>query len=63
MRACGGSYLTLAAAELSPYIAEPFLELCGKYRELLAAWAEDTPGLAAAKWAALAPPTSSSPVP
>ena len=50
MRACGGSYLTLAAAGVSPYIAEPFLKICEKHRDQLADWAEDALELALEKW-------------
>lgn len=46
----GGSYLTLAAAGLSPYIAEPFHAYCEARRTLLTGWLEDVPALAAAKW-------------
>jgi hypothetical protein len=50
MRGLGGSYLTLAAAGLSPYIARPFYDYCAERREALAADCEDVAGLAAAKW-------------
>jgi hypothetical protein len=50
MRACGGSYLTLAAAGLSPYIAEPFAKACERHQDLLAQWAEDVTSLAILKW-------------
>jgi hypothetical protein len=50
MRALGGSYLTLAAAGISPYIAEPFYDYCAQRGEQLAADREDVVGLAAAKW-------------
>ncbi len=56
MRALGGSYLTLAAAGLSPCIAEPFDDYCAERRAALAADLEDVAGLAAAKWCGLAPP-------
>lgn len=46
----GGSYLTLAAAGLSPYIAEPFDAYCESRQALLKAWMEDVPALAVAKW-------------
>jgi len=55
LRALGGSYLTLAAAGLSPYIAAPFYDYCAERREALAADGEDIAGLAAAKWRGLAP--------
>jgi len=47
---CGGTYLTLAAAGLSPYIAEPFDDLCRQRAGLLAEWSRDVAGLAAEKW-------------
>ena len=50
IRDCGGSYLTLAAAGLSPYIAEPFHDYCQLRAGLLAEWAGDVAGLAAEKW-------------
>jgi hypothetical protein len=50
VRSCGGSYLTLAAAGLSPYIAEPFHEYCLARADLLAEWTRDVAGLAAEKW-------------
>ena len=50
MRSLGGSYLTLAAARLSPYIAEPFHTLCEARRDLLDAWTEDPMALAKMKW-------------
>ena len=50
MRRLGGSYLTLAAAGLSPYIADPFLAYCDTRKELLAEWTEDLVGLAIGKW-------------
>jgi hypothetical protein len=49
-RSLGGSYLTLAAARLSPYIAEPFHALCEARRDLLDAWSEDPMTLAKIKW-------------
>jgi hypothetical protein len=50
MRDCGGSYLTLAAAGLSPYIAEPFDDYCRGHGDLLSEWVRDVAGLAAEKW-------------
>jgi hypothetical protein len=50
IRDCGGSYLTLAAAGLSPYIAEPFDKVCSGRADLLSDWARDAVGLAAEKW-------------
>lgn len=50
VRDCGGSYLTLAAAGLSPYLADPFHDYCQQRADLLAEWARDVPGLAAEKW-------------
>lgn len=55
MRSLGGSYLTLAALGLSPYIAEPFYDYCAKRREALASDMEDVAGLALAKWGGLSP--------
>jgi hypothetical protein len=55
MRALGGSYLTLAAAGLSPYVAEPFLDYCANRGAWLDAAMGDPAGLAAAKWAGFAP--------
>ena len=46
----GGSYLTLAAAGLSPYIATPFDAYCESRQALLKAWMDDVPALAVAKW-------------
>ena len=54
MRSLGGSYLTLAAAGLSPYIADPFLAYCETRKELLGDWTEDLLGLAIGKWGHLA---------
>lgn len=53
MRTLGGSYLTLAAAGLSPYIAECFSACCETRRELLAEWTEDIISLAVDKWGRL----------
>ena len=50
MRNLGGSYRTLASAGLSPFLAQPFAEYCETRRDLLAAWSEDGPGLALARW-------------
>ena len=50
MRKLGGSYRTLASAGLSPFLAQPFAEYCETRRDLLAAWSEDGPGLALARW-------------
>lgn len=50
VRSLGGSYLTLAAARLSPYIAEPFHALCEARKDLLDAWSEDPMALAKIKW-------------
>lgn len=52
MRALGGSYLTLAAAGLSPYIADPFLAYCDSRRSLLQTWIADLESLAKSKWSA-----------
>jgi hypothetical protein len=56
MRALGGSYLTLAAAGLSPYLAGAFDDYCADRREALAADSEDIAALAAAKWCGLGLP-------
>jgi hypothetical protein len=50
MIACGGSYLTLAAAGLSPYIAEPFAEYCRSRVGLLEEWSGDVAALVSSKW-------------
>jgi hypothetical protein len=50
VQGCGGSYLTLAAAGISPYIAEPFDDFCRQRSGLLAEWSRDAAGLAAEKW-------------
>jgi hypothetical protein len=50
MRELGGSYLTLASAGLSPYIAEPLLDYCETRRELLETWKRDLLELGIAKW-------------
>lgn len=50
MRELGGSYLTLASAGLSPYIAEPFLAYCESRAELIESWKHDLLKLAIAKW-------------
>jgi hypothetical protein len=62
VKACGGSYVTLAAAGLSPYIAEPFDDYCRKHRDLLDAWALDLTGLAASKWGPIESRTAVPPV-
>ena len=59
LSAVGGSYLTLAAAGLSPYIAEPFLAYCESRRSLLTEWLKDLPALVVAKWGV---PVSEEPV-
>ncbi len=53
MRALGGSYLTLAAAGLSPYIADCFSAYCESRRELLGDWTQDLIALAVDKWGRL----------
>lgn len=53
MRALGGSYLTLAAAGLSPYIADCFSAYCETRRELLEEWTQDLISLAVDKWGRL----------
>ncbi len=53
MRALGGSYLTLASAGLSPYIADCFHAYCATRRELLTEWTEDLVALAVGKWGRL----------
>ena len=53
MRSLGGSYLTLAAAGLSPYIAECFHTYCDTRSALLAEWTEDLIALAIEKWGRL----------
>ena len=53
MRSLGGSYLTLAAAGLSPYIAECFHAYCETRRDLLVEWTEDLIALAVEKWGRL----------
>lgn len=50
VHSCGGSYLTLSAAGLSPYIAAPFDDYCRSHRDRLLEWSRDIPALAAAKW-------------
>lgn len=56
MRRLGGSYHTLAAAALSPYVAGPFHDYCAERGENLPPDRNDLPALAAAKWCGLRPP-------
>ena len=48
----GGSYHTLAAAGLCPFIAEPFQAHCATEADRVAEWAADLPALVAMKWGA-----------